>query len=81
MTSNTVLDELQKDLVKAAGLIMGGFRKTRKTGPAVAARPENPELAAGRSWIVEHGCVSRNKLWTYLQSGCDTLMSLSRSSG
>jgi hypothetical protein len=39
MISNTVLDELQKDLVKAAGLITGGFRKTRKTvQPLLPAR-------------------------------------------
>src|SRR6202041_761169 len=72
-TGHTVLEELQEDLVKAAGFIMGGSRKTRKTGPSIGASPENPELATWRSWIVEHGCVLRNKLWTSLQSRCDLL--------
>jgi hypothetical protein len=46
MTSNTVLDELQKDLVKAAGLIMGGSRKTRKTVPPLLP-PENSDSPLG----------------------------------
>jgi hypothetical protein len=39
--------------------------------PPIGASPENPELAAGRSWIVEHSCVLRDKLWTCLQNGRD----------
>src|SRR5882724_5728692 len=70
---HAVLEELQKDLVIAAGLIMGLPRNTWKTGPRTGAGPENPELAAGRSWPVEYGCVSSHKLWTRLQSGCDPL--------
>ena len=72
-TGHAVLEELQEDLVKAAGFIVSGSGKTRETGPSIGASPENPELATWRSWIVEHGCVLRNKLWTSLQSGCDLL--------
>src|SRR6478672_2491453 len=70
-TSNTVLDELEEDPVKAAGFIMGASRKPRKTGPSIGASPENPELASGRIWPVKHGCILRNTLWTRTQRGCD----------
>src|SRR5882762_9482401 len=39
---HTVLDELQKHVVKAPGLIMGAFRATRKAGPLIGAGSENP---------------------------------------
>src|ERR1700723_2182828 len=71
---HTVLQELQKDLVKTGGLIMSCSRSTRKVGPLICAGPENPELPAGRSWIVEHGCACRDKFWASLQSGCDLVL-------
>jgi hypothetical protein len=68
-TGHTVFDELQKDLIKAAWFIMGFARRTRQTGPSIRTGPANPVLAAGRSWPIEQGCVSCNKLWACLQSG------------
>jgi hypothetical protein len=56
------LKELQEDLLKAAGFIVGDSRKTWKTGPSFGASPENPELATRRSWIVEHGCVCATEI-------------------
>ena len=39
---HAVHEELQEDLVKAAGFIVGGSRKTGKTGPSIGASPEKP---------------------------------------
>src|SRR5246127_2565453 len=65
--------KLQKDLVRAARLIMGSFGTTRKTAPPTSAVPENAEPAAGRSRPVEHGCILRDKLWTRPHRGCNLL--------
>src|SRR5882672_4735160 len=73
-TGDTILDELQKDLVKAAGLIMGAGGKARKTGPPIVAGPKNPIFSTRRSWPVEHSCILRNELRASLQSGCDLLL-------
>src|SRR2546427_1478407 len=70
---HTVLHELQKDLIETTRLIVSALRNTWKAGPRAGASPENAELAAGRRRPVEHGCISRDKLWTRLHRGCDLL--------
>jgi hypothetical protein len=59
--SNTALEELQEGLVIAAGFIMSGSAKTRKTGLPIAAGAENPELPGGRIGPVQHGGLLRDK--------------------
>ena len=43
-TGHAVLEELQEDLVKAAGLIVGGSRKTRETCPPIAVAATEERL-------------------------------------
>jgi len=48
-TGHTVFDELQKDLVKAAGFTMRGSRKTRKTGPSPNQPATHVHVASGQN--------------------------------
>src|SRR6266851_7103450 len=63
----------RKTWAKRPGSSWADPGKARKTGPPIGASPEKVELTAGRSGPVEHGCVSRNRLWTRPQCGCDLL--------